>query len=331
MKRIILIIALAAAANAQMLQSVSASGSVATAATPTFSPAAGAVSNPTTVTISTTSDTCSSYIHHNTTGAPVLTSDPTGTYSVTGAVTVYAAVLGCPGYKNSAVGSAAYTISGGGGTWTLVQHVVRDNPVGCQSATSCAFTNGVDGFVTPTAGNVGIILAGTFTALEFTAYNGITNGGTWTEQTGAEADLTVGSAHTQWIAATTLSLVADSTITLNFTVAPSGATFHFIELHWSGSTTAVDVVDKNTRATCTSCAGLALTLTGSADVIIQGIAPENGCTSITGGAGYTSFGDFASFGNALAGQINTTTATAPTWTCSPTGQAAVTAISVKGS
>ena len=93
-----------------------------TAATPTFSPAAGPVANPTTVTTSTSTGACSAYLFTGTTNPPTVN---TNTYSVTSAVTVYSYVHGCPGYLDSAIGSAAYTIttpSGGitvGGSVTI--------------------------------------------------------------------------------------------------------------------------------------------------------------------------------------------------------------------
>lgn len=84
---------------------------MATAATPTFSPAAGSVSSGTTVTISSASG-CGSYIYWNTTGAPVTTGNTHGTSAtVTSTETIYAKVIGCPGYGDSAVGSAAYTVT----------------------------------------------------------------------------------------------------------------------------------------------------------------------------------------------------------------------------
>lgn len=82
-----------------------------TAATPTFSPTAGAVSNPTTVTISTGTGGCSSYIYYKT-SAGVTSSDTNSTsFSVTTAGTWYAKVIGCPGYADSAEASSAYTIA----------------------------------------------------------------------------------------------------------------------------------------------------------------------------------------------------------------------------
>jgi hypothetical protein len=80
------------------------------AATPTFSPSAGAVSNPTTVTASTATSGCGPYIYFDTNPTP--TTNQT-TYSVTTAVTLYAYVHGCPGYTDSAVASASYTIASG--------------------------------------------------------------------------------------------------------------------------------------------------------------------------------------------------------------------------
>lgn len=78
------------------------------AATPTFSPAAGAVSNPTTVTASTatTGDGCTIYLD---TSNPPTTAQ--STYSVTTGVTLYAQAKGCSTHTDSAVASAAYTIT----------------------------------------------------------------------------------------------------------------------------------------------------------------------------------------------------------------------------
>jgi len=101
-------------ARGQILQGVvtgtwgAASGG--TAATPTFSPVAGSYSSTQSVTISTATTGCGSYIYWNLTGSPT-TGDTHGTsVSVASSETVYAKVIGCPGYTDSAVGSAAYMI-----------------------------------------------------------------------------------------------------------------------------------------------------------------------------------------------------------------------------
>jgi hypothetical protein len=108
MKRLFVLLAclLAVPAQGQIL-SIIMGGTNQPAATPTFSPVAGAVTNPTTVTASTsTSDGCT--IYFDTSNPPVTAQT---TYSVTTGVTLYAQARGCAHHSDSAVGSAAYTIS----------------------------------------------------------------------------------------------------------------------------------------------------------------------------------------------------------------------------
>jgi hypothetical protein len=85
-----------------------------TAATPTFSPAAGTYTGSQSVGLSTGTSGCSAYVVYNLTGASSggnLTSPTTGTsVPVSTSETVYAQVQGCPSYSNSAIASAAYTI-----------------------------------------------------------------------------------------------------------------------------------------------------------------------------------------------------------------------------
>jgi len=110
MKRLFVLLAclLAVPAQGQIL-SIIMGGTNQPAATPTFSPVAGAVTNPTTVTASTsTSDGCT--IYFDTSNPPVTAQT---TYSVTTGVTLYAQARGCAHHRDSLVGSAAYTISAG--------------------------------------------------------------------------------------------------------------------------------------------------------------------------------------------------------------------------
>ena len=108
MKRLLVLLAclLAVPAQGQIL-SIIMGGTNQPAATPTFSPVAGAVANPTTVTASTsTSDGCTIYFD---TSNPPTTAQTT--YSVTTGVTLYAQARGCAHHRDSSVGSATYTIS----------------------------------------------------------------------------------------------------------------------------------------------------------------------------------------------------------------------------
>lgn len=84
-----------------------------TASTPTFSPVAGVITSGTTIAISTATSGCSAYIYWSFSHNPPTTGDTKSTTSsaITSPSTLYAKVIGCPGYSDSAVGSAAYTIS----------------------------------------------------------------------------------------------------------------------------------------------------------------------------------------------------------------------------
>ena len=81
-----------------------------TAATPTFTPAAGQVTSGTTVALATT--TPGAVIHYTTNGTTPTASSPTYSdpIAITAATTIKAIAV-ADGYKNSAVGSASYTIA----------------------------------------------------------------------------------------------------------------------------------------------------------------------------------------------------------------------------
>lgn len=79
------------------------------AAAPTFSPVAGTYTGTQTVTLSTTSTGCSGSIWWNTNGIGPGTNGTTVIAS--SSETVFAQVLSCPGFSNSSISSAAYTIN----------------------------------------------------------------------------------------------------------------------------------------------------------------------------------------------------------------------------
>jgi hypothetical protein len=97
--------------------------SAAPAATPTFSPVAGTYSSTQSVTISTASSGCSGYVFWNLTGTSMSSGTQGTSVSVASTETVYAQVIGCPGYANSVIGSAAYTI--GAATPAILQSNVN--------------------------------------------------------------------------------------------------------------------------------------------------------------------------------------------------------------
>ena len=78
-----------------------------TASTPTFSPAGGNYLGTQSVTTSTSTGSCSSYLYTGTANPPTTLGS---TASVSASGTLYSYVHGCPGYADSAVASASYTI-----------------------------------------------------------------------------------------------------------------------------------------------------------------------------------------------------------------------------
>jgi hypothetical protein len=102
-----------------VIGAVNYTGGSPTASTPTFSPVAGPYGTAQTVTLSTATSGCSTYLVWNTTnaqsGGNLTGTSSTNPLSVSTSETVYAQVQSCPSYLNSGVASAAYVITGTGG------------------------------------------------------------------------------------------------------------------------------------------------------------------------------------------------------------------------
>jgi hypothetical protein len=82
-----------------------------TAALPTFTPGTGLVTAGTSVTLSTVPTSCNAYIYWATHNPPT-TADTKGTsFTVSASESVWASVIGCPGYADSASSFANYTTS----------------------------------------------------------------------------------------------------------------------------------------------------------------------------------------------------------------------------
>jgi hypothetical protein len=158
-------------------------GGTPTAATPTFSPAAGTYTSTQTVTLSDT--TPASTIHYTTDGSTPTTGSATYTAPLTvAATTTVKAIAVASGYLQSAVGSVLYTItlscavpsfSPSGGTYATTQSVtMTDSTGGCSIYYT---TNGT----TPTTGSTpytGAVSVSTTTTLKaIAAQSGYTTSG----------------------------------------------------------------------------------------------------------------------------------------------------------
>jgi len=123
------------------------------AATPTFSPAAGTYSSAQTVTIS--DSTSGSTIYYTTNGTTPTTSSTVYSSAITVSVTeTLEAIATKTGYTNSAVGSAAYTISSSSVAIKTVQHNSGGNPTA--TSVAVAFNNNV------TSGNILLVAESTY-------------------------------------------------------------------------------------------------------------------------------------------------------------------------
>jgi hypothetical protein len=101
-----------------------------------------------------------------------------------------------------------------------------------------------------------------------------------------------------------------------------------MELAYSGPSTSIDVVNNLDITTgCTSCTGVALTLTGTKDAIVTMGAPANNFTAIS--SPYSTNAQFYG-GSVEAASINTSSGTAPTITQDSSGRAVLFAVAVKG-
>ena len=276
MKRLLFILFLSVLAHGQMMQTIVSAKPLSQDTGITFSPPAGAVSNPTTVTFSGAiagSIYCStqdgSTPKTNGIGTACVTGSLGNTTSITSAVTVKV-VSGLLGELDSAVSSAAYTITGGAPTHTWVQSNV---PTTCLtfSGTSqgCAFGSNV------TNGNLVVVVAmtndGTATISDTASYS---FSKVWT----AEGD-TNGCYHDangeyicSWYA------IANSTHSETITISAASGKIQLgiQEFHSTSTWTGLDVEKLGTPyAFASSCSSGASSAVAAAGELIIGFANDN--------------------------------------------------------
>jgi hypothetical protein len=99
------------------------------------------------------------------------------------------------------------------------------------------------------------------------------------------------------------------------------------EYSYSGASVSFDTSNGTTDFSCTTCAGIALTLSGSRHLIVQAAVPIKPLSAISGS--YTNPAKFYD-GVGNAGWVNATDGTAPNWTGSPAGLVTVMAIAFVG-
>lgn len=237
------------------------------AAAPTFSPAAGTYSSTQSVTASTTTSACSAYIYTGQTNPPTTLSS---TFTVSASGTWYAYVHGCPGYTDSTVASAAYTISGGGGPTSTNG---CSGYSGLSASLTCAFTSSVGSSDLPV-----LAVSSDTTSLTATASG---CGATWTSYTQA-AD--VGS----FILITGASPTAGS-CTVSITLS-SGAGYNNVTGADVVGSTGMDgsPVFLSNAGSAGFISGAAITTTHANDLVLSfwaDTAVNGGSSSYTAGSG----------------------------------------------
>jgi hypothetical protein len=205
-----------------------------------------------------------------------------------------------------------------GATWALVHSASNAS---CSAGTTCTVT------VTSTgAGNllVGTVLVGN-TGLTISSVSG---GGTWTHcGTCQMFNATAGGTDASY----TLSSTSGATsIVFTLSASNSGGAWvaAVLEYSYTAGPISFDAASTRNQSTASaSQAGVALTLTGSNDVIVQTATEQSSASAIS--APYTQPALFPS-GDGVAGAINTASGTAPTWTAT-SGQAGLMGIAFKES
>lgn len=191
-------------------------------------------------------------------------------------------------------------------TCTFIQGAA---PTSCGNSSTCA--------VTISATGTGNLLVGWATANSgVETITSVAGGGTWTVPGGTTCRLT-GAGQGGIDCAYTLASTSGAT-TVTFTMG--GTANHLLgavgEYSCTGAIT-FDVAGTGSGSSQTNPAGVALTLNGTNDIIVQGIGSSANVTAINGA--YTNPAVFtntdASQKTGFGGAINTASGTAPTWTC----------------
>lgn len=207
-------------------------------------------------------------------------------------------------------------------TWSFKSIACGGMTSGCTGGTeSCAGTTCTLTLSTPTVAGDSLIV-GYFNPPGATV-SSPTGDSAWTKCTSPTctvSDAGVGQWDAYYIANATGGA---STITCNEPTQP-GWFCRLYVIHKSSGTPVFDTSGSIDDASCTSCSGVALTLTGSNDGIVQMAVGANPITAVTTYGNTNFLNDFG-----MASLLTTSSGTAPTWTQSSAGAAVGIAIAFK--
>ena len=202
-----------------------------------------------------------------------------------------------------------------GATIAKVQIVPKSS--GC-SGTTCSVTVSAIG----TSKHFGAIISDNNGGGNISISSVSGGGGTW--NTSASCNQYDGVANDALSCAYNLGFTsADTTVTVTWSATCGSCIFLFIEWSYTGSSVSLDAISAADDTTSqTSQPGVTLTLTGTNDVVLQGLGNKDS-TAITTYTNRT----VATTAN-LADLENTTSGTAPTWTISSAARVPVNALAI---
>jgi hypothetical protein len=211
---------------------------------------------------------------------------------------------------------------------TATQQVTVPSTTGTSSIVQTASTfctSSPCAVTTATTGTGNLLYVGMSTSNSGITISSISGGGTWVHPGSCSASEPTGGGGSSDVAYMLSSTSGTTTVSVTLSGAPGAVVITFAEVAYGGSM-ALDVCGTRVQPTAaTSVAGVALTLTGTNDIMFQVVNPAGSCSSVSG--------SYTAWFNAGAGSaylLNTTSGTAPTWTCT-SGTAALSAIAFKES
>lgn len=237
------------------------------------------------------------------------------------AVLTFFSALPFLGHPQEVVTARRRVVSAGGATYSIVHNTTADVTAGGSSSGNITIPS-------TTAGNAFVVIGSMFSSGVQTTITSITNAtctSTWAHATAAQG-YNNGSATDAWYC---LNIAAGQTlITANLSNSTNSDLFEFWEVQRSSGSPAYDTAGGAAKTTCTSCAGVTLTLAGTGDFVAQAISSFNGCTAVSSPWSTNFFNSSGSHFYAVAASLNPATGAAPTWTCT-SGTAAVGAVALK--
>lgn len=189
-------------------------------------------------------------------------------------------------------------------TLTFIQKKSND---ACAAGTSCV----VSGLSAIGTGRLLIGIAW-FSNASGQAAAGVSGAGTWVHSTSPSCSGANGSFASDSVYILSTSAAAPTSITIFLAATATGWHAEVREYSFTAGPLTFDTCAGASDATCTSCLGVGLTLTGANHVVVQYVNPAATCSAIN--LSYGNLNTNGAGGVCSADLLNTTSGAQPTWT-----------------